>query len=117
MSRTYRCMGKFYDELNMSKKFFWWFKRGGKWYDFSQIGQDEEKFSELATKLAKREIAYLFSDNFRKKHFDVQGPHWFHTLYSQKPHRSDARKQLSKFMKDNEFEVILPNKPKRTYWT
>ena len=58
----------------------------------------------------------------QKYHSDVnryhggKGPGWFYNLYCQKPYRQEARKEIKKSLLDDEYEVILPSKPKAVYW-
>lgn len=45
------------------------------------------------------------------------GPKWFRNLYAERPHRRSAKLQLTQFCRDEEFEVIILDKPKLPYWT
>lgn len=42
-------------------------------------------------------------------------PSWWNNLYQRK-HRVKAREELSKWMRDEEYEIILEDKPHRDYW-
>jgi hypothetical protein len=44
------------------------------------------------------------------------GPSWFINEYVQRPHRRDAAREIHKWMKDEDYEVIIESKPKREYW-
>lgn len=64
----------------------------------------------------KMRLAKFHSD--AKWHYwNHTGPGWFHNLFSQRPYRRDAKRQLQRYMLDDEFEVQLLRKPKREYWT
>ena len=45
----------------------------------------------------------------------ANGPSWFHRMFSQKPHRMRAKKEIHKFLRDAEHEVII-SKPPQIYW-
>lgn len=45
------------------------------------------------------------------------GPSWFRNVTAQRPYRRDAKKQLHKFIKHEEYEVIISSKPKLEYWS
>lgn len=63
----------------------------------------------------KRRLARFHSD--RKYHVVVwNGPGWFNRLFSQKPHRTRAKKELHKFVRNPDHEVIIEGKPPRQYW-
>jgi hypothetical protein len=43
------------------------------------------------------------------------GPSWFNRLFAQKPHRQNARRELHKFNRNPDHEVIIC-KPSQIYW-
>lgn len=45
------------------------------------------------------------------------GPSWFRNLYTERPQRREAKRQLQKYLLDEEFVVILNAKNKLEYWT
>jgi len=45
------------------------------------------------------------------------GPSLFRTLYTERPQRREAKRQLHNYMKNEEFVVILNPKNKLPYWT
>lgn len=45
------------------------------------------------------------------------GPSWFRNLTAQRPHRYDAQRQIKKYMRDPQYEVIVRHKPKLEYYT
>jgi hypothetical protein len=46
----------------------------------------------------------------------AKGPGWWITEFVQRPYRQAARRQIQKWMKDEDYEVIIQDKPKRMYW-
>jgi len=62
----------------------------------------------------KKRLARFHSDA-KKGVMIWNGPSWFNKLFSQKPHRMDAKKELHKFKINPEHEVII-SKPHRVYW-
>lgn len=77
-------------------------------YDFVDIHYDPK------SKLGKKLINRYHSDVNR--YHGGKGPGWFYNLYCQKPYRQEARKEIKKSLLDDEYEVILPSKPKAVYW-
>lgn len=67
------------------------------------------------SKEAKKRIALHFSDK-KANHLNWKGPGEFHNLTAQRPHRRHASSEINKFMKDNEYEVLILSKPKRHWW-
>ena len=49
--------------------------------------------------------------------FKEPGPSWFRRLFSQRPYRQEAKRELQKFMVDMEYEPMILDKPKLEYWT
>ena len=45
------------------------------------------------------------------------GPSWFRNLYTERPQRREAKRQLQKFKQDPTFEVMLNKKDPLEYWT
>ena len=63
----------------------------------------------------KKRLALYHSD--KKKGVMIwNGPSWFHRVFSQKHHSTRAKKELHKFKRNPEHEVIVENKPPRQYW-
>ncbi len=44
------------------------------------------------------------------------GPMWFYNLYCQRPYRRNAKYQIQRYMRDEDFEIQLIRKPSREYW-
>lgn len=63
----------------------------------------------------KRAVARYHSD--RTNNFKEPGPSWFRKLYTERPQRREAKRQLKKYMSDPDFEVILNAKDPLEYWT
>jgi hypothetical protein len=45
------------------------------------------------------------------------GPSWFRNLYTERPMRRQAKRELQKFMLDPNYEPIVEEKGKLEYWT
>lgn len=63
----------------------------------------------------RRKLALFHSDK-KQYWMNYRGPSWFHREFAQKPYKVRARRELNKFMRDPEHEVIIENKPRRDYW-
>lgn len=63
----------------------------------------------------KRELAHYYSDNY--KGFKEPGPSWFRNLHTERPQRRAAKRQLSEYMKNPSYEVILNAKDPLEYYT
>ena len=68
------------------------------------------------SKEGKKRLARHHSD-CKWMFFNHLGPGWFHNLYAQRPYRRDAKKQLHRYVREEDFEVMLLRRPKREYWT
>jgi hypothetical protein len=66
------------------------------------------------SKEGKKLVAQFHSD--AKTWGNSHGPGWFIAEFIQQPYRQDARRQIQKWMRDEDFEVIIADKPKRIYW-
>ena len=62
----------------------------------------------------KKRLAKFHSDR-KWRYWNHIGPGWFHNLYSQRPYRRDAKRQIKRYI-DNDIDVQLVRKPKREYW-
>jgi ATPase subunit of ABC transporter with duplicated ATPase domains len=62
----------------------------------------------------KKRLAKFHSDK-KWRYWNHIGPGWFHNLYSQRPYRRDAKRQIKRYI-DNDIDVQLLRKPKREYW-
>lgn len=66
------------------------------------------------SKEGKKRIAKFHSDaSYLYNRF---GPNWYVRLHTQRPYRRFAKRELQKAMVDDEYEAIIPDKPKRSYW-
>ena len=70
---------------------------------------------DLCTEEGRKEIAIWRSDATRE--FKEPGPSWYRRLFTQRPHRQQARREIYKFMLDEEYEPMILSKPKLEYWT
>jgi hypothetical protein len=66
------------------------------------------------SKEGKKRLAKFHSDR-KRYYWNHRGPGWFHNLYSQRPYRRDAKRQIKRYI-DNDIDVQLLRKPKREYW-
>ena len=107
MSRTYRLKNH-----HEEKEALWY-----SGYNYYGEGEWEwvREYVGAHSKEGKRRIAEFHSDA-KKRIMIWHGPSWFHRLYSQKPYRTRARRELHKFMRNPDHEVIIENKPPREYW-
>lgn len=104
MSRTYRFKKATPNELGLSKTWFYFSFKKDRKDDFNIYLNFSLKYNpnliniDPFSKEGKKKIALLFSD--KKKGVMIgNGPSWFNNLMSQRPHRSDAKSQLDKFVK------------------
>lgn len=64
----------------------------------------------------KKKIAKHYSDKGTLK-FKEPGPAWFRSIFTERPQRREAKRELQKFLKDEEYEVMLIPKNPLEYWT
>lgn len=57
---------------------------------------------------ARRDKVYRFKE---------PGPSWFRNLFVQRPYRQDAKRQIRKFLQNEDYEPMILSKPKLEYWT
>lgn len=105
MSRTYRFKKDTY--MNEGILSDWVINGGFFWIRFLHDPESKE---------GKKRLAKFHSD-CKRGFYNYVGPGWFHNMYSQRPYRRNAKKQIQLFMRDEDFEVQILNKPKREYWT
>lgn len=67
------------------------------------------------SKIGKKILAKYHSDSYSS--FREPGPSWFRNLYTERPQRREAKRQLNLYLLNTEFEVILNNKDPLSYWT
>ena len=68
-----------------------------------------------ASDRGRRRLAEFHSD--KKSHWmNYRGPAWFHREFAQKPYKVRARRELNRFLRDPDHEVIIESKPHRGYW-
>lgn len=64
----------------------------------------------------KRRRARLYSD-MQYGYWNQTGPGWFYNLFAQKPYRVRARREISRWTANPDYEIILESKPRAPYWT
>jgi hypothetical protein len=64
----------------------------------------------------KKNIALHYSDAGSHS-FKEPGPAWFRNLFTERPQRREAKRELQKFLNDEEYEVMLLPKNPLEYWT
>lgn len=67
------------------------------------------------SKYGKRVIARYHSDAYRKT--VEPGPMWFVREFTQVPYRQKCKAEIHKFLRDEEYEVVLRSMPRLGYWT
>ena len=105
MSRTYRFKSSEY----MSKHILgdWEHTDDWRWY---RVNHDPK------SKEGKKRLAKHHSDK-KWGFYNCKGPGWFHNYFSQRPYRRDAKNQLHRYVREEDFVVQLLRRPKREYWT
>jgi len=67
------------------------------------------------SKEGKKRLAVFHSDKYIR--FKEPGPAWFRNLFTERPQRREAKRQLDLYLRDPETVVILNAKDKLDYWT
>lgn len=121
MSRTYRFRkGKFIP---------WW--NDYSWKEWVNIREEDidptwevrlnerSRIFKYARKLTGKELKKVKAFQYQDRTFSCKepGPHWFRNLYTDRPQRREAKRQLKKFLLDTDFEVIINPKDPLEYWT
>jgi len=81
---------------------------GYQWREWVDIKIDPK------SKEGKKRIAKFHSD--ASWHYNRKGKGWWRNYYLQRPYRRDAERQIQKAMMDDDFEVIIRDKPARNWW-
>ena len=63
----------------------------------------------------KKSLAKYQSDAF--SNHKEPGPAWFRNLFTERPQRREATRQIRKYMMDPDFEIQLLDKNPLMYWT
>jgi hypothetical protein len=107
MSRTYRRKSLPVPKyVTREHVWSWYFGGAHHHYRYFEVGSHEYK----------KALAKHFSDTGTYSHKEP-GPSWFRNLYTERPQRREAKRQIHKYFLDEEFEVILNEKDKLEYWT
>lgn len=109
MSRTYRNRSESPHYLKVVENSVTWNGYGWTQYEWVHIKKNPESEEE------KKYLAEWRSDAY--KEFKEPGPSWFRRLFTQRPYRQQARKEIHKFMIDETYEPMILSKPKLDYWT
>jgi len=81
-----------------------------KWYRW--VSWDEQ--IDPKSKEGKKRIARFHSD--AQSWGNGNGPNWWIREFVQRPYRREAKREIQKAMIDDDYEVIIRDKPKRPYW-
>ena len=109
MSRTYR----------RKRNRGWWHDEG---HFLSDWVMSEHGFFVVKAKISdghpeyKKRKAYFHSDSYDCA-FKEPGPSWFRNLFAERKQRRTAKRELKKFMMNEDHEVILNEKDPLPYWT
>jgi len=122
MSRTIR--------FRKGKYVPWW--NNYEWKQWVEISKEEYHTTKYDTRLhsyagSRRGIVYekkvVNKTTYWKMHKDnghyckEPGPRWFRNLFTERPQRRDAKRQLNKFLLDPDFEVLIDTKLHLVYYT
>jgi hypothetical protein len=122
MSRTIR--------FRKGKYVPWW--NNYEWKQWVEISKEEYHTTKYDTRLhpyiwSGRGIVYekkvVNKTTYWKMHKDntyrckEPGPSWFRNLFTERPQRREAKRQLNKFLLDPDFEVLLDSKATLEYYT
>lgn len=103
MSRTYR-------RKNEKHEYRWVLRNWDVWPWCSNYTKYDAHSKEGIKALAE-----FHADWYRS--FREPGPAWFRNMFTERPQRREAKRQIKKFMLDKEYEVILNPKDPLEYWT
>jgi len=106
MSRTYR--RKSGDQTNLNWATHEFKRLPGTWH-WERVPLDPQ------SKEYKASVARYYSD--RQYTFKEPGPSWFRRLFTERPQRRHAKRELNKYLLDPDYEVILNEKDPLEYWT
>lgn len=67
------------------------------------------------SKAGKKVLALARKDKVIR--FKEPGPAWFRNLYSERPQRRHTKKELQKFIADNDYEPMIESKRPLAYFT
>lgn len=68
-----------------------------------------------SSKEYKIAIARYHSDGH--KNFKEPGPHWYRNIFTERPQRREAKRQLKLYIQNPDYEVVLNTKDPLVYWT
>lgn len=105
MARTYRRKNQpiprwvTHELRRLGDSFYW---------EYFPIDRDSREY---ANRVAK------FRSDAGTTSFREPGPAWFRNLFTERPQRREAKRQIRKYMMDEEFEIQLLDKNPLMYWT
>lgn len=112
MSRTYRRKkGKYLIKENRILLDSYWDKE--QW----RLGYYVYYYEKInpKSKEGKRRIAKFHSDN-PQCIINWFGPSWFRNMYGQRPYRRECKREIKKYIRDNEYDISLLRKPHVPYY-
>lgn len=84
-------------------------------YTYNRAYILEKIHIEKTSEEGKKRLINYHSDAY--KPFKEPGPHAYRNLYTERPQRRESKREIRKFMLDEEYEVLLNPKNKLEYWT
>ena len=105
MSRTYR-------KKQVHNYTDYWPMRN---YDAVTVDNPHPPPYDPKSKEGRRYIAKFHADD--TCNYKEPGPSWYRHMFVERPQRREAKRQLQRYMRDEEFVVILEAKMPLLYWT
>lgn len=65
---------------------------------------------------AYKKASSIYHSDTGTHYFKEPGPSWFRNVFCERPQRREARRQLRKYMLNEEYEVCLNAKDHLPYW-
>ncbi len=106
MSRTYRHRHK-KDTSTFFTDYFWVLQE----WDCSSYHHKKVRI-DPKSKEGKKKLALFKAIPYRSS----RGPGWCINQFVQKPYRVKSKTEISNFIKNSDYEVIIESKPKRPWW-
>jgi len=107
MSRTYRRKSGF-GKTDLSRRLVDWANVTLSYPDPPSIDPKSEE--------GKRRLAKYHSDGGTHS-FNEPGPTWFRTMFVERPQRREAKAKIHRYVRDENYVVILNAKNPLDYWT
>lgn len=126
MARTYRNKSYQYWYENPLVKSHQWAEEIV-WNDASRVVEDNQYYWRRAEQYYQVEYKpdsptgrKLLAEAKRDKvhRFKEPGPHWFRNLFEERPLRRQSKREIQRFMANEEYEPMIdPKQRKKIYWT